>query len=409
MLKFIIFNIFYLIEMDKIKTFYEKYKKINNIIIFLLIIILILFFYKLYLYYNKQKDYLIFKELLEKQTNEIRYHRCDEKELSFIIKKISKNLNWKKDNKNWNLYIPCGYNNVEMELKSINIPENKKELKYIFGISGCDQFVSKNGLWNIINKKYGRKECKKYLPESWLFENKNEMENFMNIYDSNQIYIIKKNIQRKLGIKLTKDIRDILDSENDNFKVIQKYIKDIYLINDYKTNLRIYLLIKQTIYKKEFYLYQEGKCIYTNKKYDDNDLSFESNITSYNLDLNIYKKNPRSFNDLNIYLKKNNKDYNYLWSNINNLMKKICKGLSDVIYIPNYNKKELVTQFQLFGCDIIFNNELHPYLLEINKGPDMNPKDDIDENMKTKLQLDMFKKVGLLKDNDENNNLFYLI
>jgi hypothetical protein len=42
-------------------------------------------------------------------------------------------------------------------------------------------------------------------------------------------------------------------------------------------------------------------------------------------------------------------------------------------------------------------------------------KDDIDENMKTKLQLDMFKKVGLDKNLEENkikndnNNLFQLI
>ncbi len=394
--------------MDKIKKLYEKNKNLSNIIISIIFIIIIFIFYKLYYYYNKQNDYLIFKNLKNQKLKEIRYHRCDEKELGFIIKKISENLNWIKNNKDWNLYIPCGYNNVEIELQNIVIPFNKYELKYIFGISGCDQFVSKNGLWNIINKKYGRDEAKKYLPESWLFENKNEMENFMNIYDSNQIYIIKKNVQRKLGIKLTKDIQDILNSQNDNFKVIQKYIKDIYLINGYKTNLRIYILIKQTIYSKEFFLYRDGKCIYTNKKYDDNDLSFESNITSYNLDLSIYDKNPRSFKDLNIYLKNNNKDYKYLWSNINKLMEKICIALSNVIFIPNYNKKELVTQFQLFGCDIIFDNNLNPFLLEINKGPDMNPKDDIDERMKTKLQLDMFNKIGLINDYD-NNNLFNII
>ncbi len=399
--------------MESIKKYYQKNKKINNIILFLLFIILIFLFYKLYTTYDieKQKDYLFFKELSDNQINEVRYHRCDDKELGFILKKISENLHWIKNNKDWNLYIPCGYNYVEVELKNIKIPTNRKELKYIFGISGCDRFVSKNGLWSIINKYYNRNEAIKYLPESWLYENKKDIENFQNIYNPNDIYILKKNVQRKLGIKLTKNINDIMNADKENFRVIQKYIKDIYLINGYKTNLRIYLLIKQTIYSKEFYLYKEGKCIYTNKKYDDNDLSFESNITSYHLDLDIYKKNPRSFQDLNIYLQKNNKDYNYLWSKIDNLMKKICKALSNVIFLPNYNLKNLTTQFQLFGCDIIFTNDLQPLLLEINKGPDMNPKDDIDEYMKTKLQLDMFKKVGLLKDdkNKQNNNLFDLI
>ena len=63
--------------------------------------------------------------------------------------------------------------------------------------------------------------------------------------------------------------------------------------------------------------------------------------------------------------------------------------------------------FQLFGADVIFNQDLHPYLLEINKGPDMSPRDNIDEEMKNNVQLDMFKKVGIIPNDDENS--FYLI
>ena len=44
-----------------------------------------------------------------------------------------------------------------------------------------------------------------------------------------------------------------------------------------------------------FYISKKGKCIYTNKKYNHNDFDFESNITSYNLDMNIYKDNINQF------------------------------------------------------------------------------------------------------------------
>ena len=62
--------------------------------------------------------------------------------------------------------------------------------------------------------------------------------------------------------------------------------------------------------------------------------------------------------------------------------------------------------FQLFGIDIIFNKDLHPYLLEMNKGPDMTPKDDEDTKMKYTVQDDMFKTVGIISNNFGENNSF---
>ena len=53
--------------------------------------------------------------------------------------------------------------------------------------------------------------------------------------------------------------------------------------------------------------------------------------------------------------------------------------------------------FQLFGIDIIFDNKLNPYLLEFNKGPDMSPKNEMDRQIKTKVQEDMFDLVNLIK------------
>ena len=62
-----------------------------------------------------------------------------------------------------------------------------------------------------------------------------------------------------------------------------------------------------------------------------------------------------------------------------------------------------VGAFQLFGADVIFDKDLHPYLLELNKGPDMTPRDEIDENMKNIVQTDMFKIVGVLPNIGTNS------
>ena len=52
--------------------------------------------------------------------------------------------------------------------------------------------------------------------------------------------------------------------------------------------------------------------------------------------------------------------------------------------------------FQLFGADIIFNTEMHPYLLEFNKGPSMKYMTPTDTKMKKELTQDIFSKVGVI-------------
>ena len=229
------------------------------------------------------------------------------------------------------------------------------------------------------------------------------MELFKKQFNSKNIYILKKNVQRKEGLKLTNNLHVIMTSVIDNYRVVQKYLTNLYLVNRRKVNLRIYLLIVIHNGYKIFYVSKLGKCIYTKKEYNDNNFDFESNITSYNLDMTVYKKNPRSLNELFQYVKNDSKDSNLLANNIYNLMTKVSKCLSNNVFQSNNIKNTIC--FQLFGGDVIFDNNLNTYLLEFNKGPDMIPRDEIDKKMKYTVQEDMFKTVGLLPQN--KNNVFF--
>jgi len=368
----------------------------------ILLIILFLFIYCISFFNNKIESFDNGTII----TQNYKYYRCNQKLLGNILRDIFDNNNITHSNNDWNIYIPCGYNNVEEELKNISI-NNKSGNKYIFGVNGCDTIVSKNKIWESFVKCYGRKAASKLMPESYVLDDPNEMQIFRKNFNasSNEIYILKKNVQRKEGLKLTQNFFEIIDASKENYKVVQKYITDLYLVNGRKINLRVYLLIIIKNNKKYFYLCKIGKCIYTNKKYNDNNLDFESNITSYNLDMSVYKENPRSFHELIEYINTNNKDGNKLFNNIETLLKKVSLCLSKNLY-QSKNINSSIT-FQLFGIDIIFDKNLNPYLLEMNKGPDMSPRDDIDRLMKNTVQTDMLKTVGILK-NDENNS-FYLI
>ena len=342
--------------------------------------------------------------------NKINYYRCDEKKLGTITENIFNDFNIFKDNKDWDVYIPCGYNNVENELLKIEINNKNNDSKYIFGINGCDSIVSKNKIWESLVSCYGRKKASSLMPESYVLNNKDDMDNFKKEFNSNNIYILKKNVQRKEGLKLSSNLDYILQAKNDQYRVVQKYLTNLYLINKRKVNLRIYLLIvikDNTIF---FYMSNLGKCIYTNKDYNDNNFDFESNITSYNLDMTVYKTHPRNFDELFEFInnKSNNEEKSKVLSNnIYNLLKDICICLSNNIYQSDNIKN--TTTFQLFGIDIIFDKNMKPYLLEFNKGPDMIPRDDIDQKMKTNVQMDMFEIVGLLDKKNNKDNSFFSI
>ena len=384
----------------------NRLSNICKILLFLIILFLFLCLCKNFKNRNENFD-----NNQNNENNFLTFYRCKDKMLGKIMKDIFNTNNITQTDDNWNIYVPCGYNNVENELKTIDIKnKNNNSDKYIFGVNGCDTIVSKNKIWECLEKCYGREKARTLMPESYILDDPNEMMEFRRHFNPNEkaIYILKKNVQRKEGLKLTRDFFEILNGSDDEYRVAQKYITDLYLINDRKINLRIYLLIVIKNNYVYFYLSRTGKCIYTNKKYNDNDLDFESNITSYHLDMSVYNENPRDFDQLRTYIDVKNKkedDGKRLFNTIELLMKEVSLCLSKNFY-QSKNIEGSIT-FQLFGADVIFDSELHPYLLEFNKGPDMSPRDVLDENMKNSVQSDMFKTVGIIPEN--GNKSFFLI
>jgi len=387
-----------------------KKKSLNIILLILILLVLFLFLFLMKKMKNVQNN-IIF-EKFENENSTFSYYRCKDKLLGKITKNIFDTNGILESQDNWNIYLPCGYNNVEQELKKILIKDDKTN-KYIFGVNGCDTIVSKNKIWESLLNCFGREHASTLMPESYILDNYNEMELFRKKYNYNgkDIYILKKNVQRKEGLKLTKNYFEIINAYKDDYRVAQKYIRNLYLVNGRKVNLRIYLLILIKDNKINFYLCKNGKCIYTNKKYNDDDFDFESNITSYHLDMSVYKSNPRNFNELIDYIDKNNNSSSrtsngkYLFNKINLLMREVSLCIFKNLY-QSKNIEGAIT-FQLFGADVIFDNDLHPYLLEMNKGPDMSPRDSIDEAMKNEVQTSMFKTVGILPNDGINS--FYLL
>lgn len=348
---------------------------------------------------NKTED-------IHEDFQDVKYKKCDRLAVKGIMKDIFdkndvvKNTETNEKDK-WDLYIPCGYNNVEHELTTVN-PTNNNQA--IFGISGCDKIVSKNNIWFLLEEKYGRKKASEIMPETFILADEKQIEelkqNFEEKKQNNQPtkYILKKNVQRKEGLMLSDNLNEILLAKNNGYKVAQIYLNNVFLINKRKLNLRIYVLVKCQNGIVNTYVHKEGKCIYTNKDYDGDDSDFEKNITSVNLDLDIYKRNPMTLKQLREYFIKMNYNYEIFFEKILDVIRLAMNATKhDLCNLSNIKNN---VSFQLFGADVILDKNLKPYLLEFNKGPDMTPKNDVDKNIKTKVEEDMFDLVNIIKKND---------
>ena len=304
------------------------------------------------------------------------------------------------------LILPCGYNNVEEELDKLDdIKDNQK----IYAIKGCDKLASKNELWGIFRNAYGFKGACEYMPNTYATNKPEEVALFKDNYKPGALYFLKKNIQRKEGILLTRDYNQILEEAHiGEYKVIQEAVDDLYLIKKRKVNLRVYLLIMCKGGDVKGYLYHEGKCIYSNLEVSEdasngsngsNEIMREEHLTSLNLDVAIYKSAPESLKDLKKHL--GEYKFNVLWMRIRKIFGALMKAVVGERLVCNKKSLEGATSFQLFGADVIFTNKMKPYLLELNKGPSMKYMTENDEKMKLELTTDVMKQAGVLEVNDE--------
>lgn len=345
--------------------------------------------------------FVFFRNNEEGFTN---YYRCEKRPLGGIYKEIlnEESINLTQDLSEFNLYYPCGYNGVEKELRALDL--GGKTGQNIFGICGSDTIASKSSLWKVVSEHYGREFASKLIPESWLLKDNREFPLFKEQFTADKIYILKKNVQRKKGIKLTSDLEEVENAYKSKYVMVQEK-HDSIIINKRRLNLRIYVFVVYKNGKKSVYIHDSAKVLYTSKDVEENSSSnseeFETLITnSYVTDLEIYNKNPLTLTKLLVYLEENR--------GVNSvaLKQKIYAVLKNVMIalLPKVcNCKNMRDQnmYQMFGADVLIDTKFKPYVLEFNKGPDMKHKDDADYKLKKKVIFDTFEKIGVIQGKDK--------
>ncbi len=311
----------------------------------------------------------------------------------------------------WQLYFPCTYNDINNEIKEMN---PTKEDQKLFVIHNADHIAAKNMLWQHIYDKYGREKAKEIIPDTYRLYNKEDMKEFSKNYRKDKLYIMKKNIQRQEGLKITNDYNFITRSTNDDYVIVQELLQNPYLVSGRKINMRVYVLVICHKGEIEFHAHRNGFMYYTSDKFKPNSLEIGPNITTGYIDRQVYKENPLTLEDFRKYLdsdrplsdreksvKNDSRISEHVFSNIYNTIKKCLESLK--LNICKNKKLDQSITFELFGADIALDNKLNAQIMEINKGPDLSAKDDRDKEVKTKVVSDILRIMKLIKDDEPHN------
>jgi hypothetical protein len=322
-----------------------------------------------------------------------------------LLKKVMDEKNIKKNDKDYDFYIPCSYNDCEKDILGF---ENKNGKK-LFLIDGCDWLASKLGLWELLKEHYGN-DATLYMPTTHLLENEEDLNNFPTHFNKNkknrpdQMYVLKNYEQRQEGIKLTRNLNEIINGLANGWYLVQDYVYDPYLINGRKINFRYYLLVICRNGNIEGYIHKDGFVYYTPKYYNEYDIDFDKHITTGYIDRKVYDTNPLTLIDFRNHLNKKQDGLSDKWdTNAEKLMNKVMEAISKKICKNNKLKNNV--RFQLFGCDLAPDSNLNVKLMEINKGPDLSAKDERDKIVKFNVQKDIFKLLDPDEENNELNNI----
>lgn len=254
---------------------------------------------------------------------------------------------------------------------------------------------------------YGEKHFS-FIPQTFIIPK--EYTSLLEIMGNNpdQIWIVKPSASSQgKGIFLTNWVDEINPKLP---QVVCRYIDNPWLFNGFKFDLRVYVAVT-SICPLRIYVYREGLTRLATVQYnsipEDKMTSKFTHLTNYS----INKLNPNfkvnegenesgdaskiSFKDTNAYLQKQGVDTDLLWRKIEDLIVKTILSVEPLItngmdmYVPFKTN-----WFELLGFDILIDQNIDPWLLEVNLSPSMNCDSQFDQKVKSNLLADLFTLIG---------------
>ncbi|KAM7137535.1 tubulin polyglutamylase TTLL6 isoform 1-T1 [Macrochelys suwanniensis] len=208
------------------------------------------------------------------------------------------------------------------------------------------------------------------------------------------------------GIFITRSLKDIKPGED---MICQLYISRPFIIDRFKFDLRIYVLVTSCDPLRIF-VFNEGLARFATSAYSD---PSHSNLDDVCMHLTNYSINKHSTNfvrdedsgskrklsTFNKYMQKHGYDTDQMWLDIEDVIIKTLISAHPIIKhnyhtcFPNHTVGSAC--FEILGFDILLDHKLKPWLLEVNHSPSFTTDSWLDKEVKNQLLYDTLVLINL--------------
>ncbi|KAL3659869.1 hypothetical protein V7S43_015171 [Phytophthora oleae] len=251
---------------------------------------------------------------------------------------------------------------------------------------------------------------KEYVAFVQAFQDRSEQLKRSGYSEGKNIWIMKPvALSRGRGISLVNDLSQVIYGEQ---VVIQEYIANPRLLDGFKFDLRLYVLVT-SFNPLEAFLYDEGFVRLCTRPYEDGDLS---NIFVHLTNSSIQKDNEEAIAGSANPIASANKEETtqkdaggtkttlaYLWRRLaadGVEVEQVKRNIEEVVLKALLCGEDQipfqVNSFDLLGYDILLDADLRPWLIEINSSPSMARDNDLDYQVKDAMMLDTLRIVDPL-------------
>lgn len=221
-------------------------------------------------------------------------------------------------------------------------------------------------------------------------------------------------MSRGRGISVFRDLHQLSYDCGYSFfnpsAVVQRYIPNPLLISGYKFDIRCYVLVR-SFDPLVVYLYEDGLARFATSQYD---ISSLTNIFSHLTNTSINKLSPCTVTSnavldcekqdvgpgckwtiaqLKLYFEAHNIPFKKIWAKIKTIV--LLTLLPIAQDVKNHNSGGC---FELYGFDILLDEKLKAWLLEVNLSPSLTVDTQIDIDVKRPLMEDTVDLISLTEE-----------
>ncbi|XP_058494749.1 tubulin polyglutamylase TTLL7 isoform X1 [Solea solea] len=263
-----------------------------------------------------------------------------------------------------------------------------------------------------------------FIPKTWIFPA--EYTQFQNYVKElrrkrkQKTFIVKPaNGAMGHGISLIRNCEKLPAQEH---FIVQEYLDKPFLMEGYKFDLRIYILVTSCDPLRIF-LYNDGLVRMGTEKYhapsEANLSQLYMHLTNYSVnkhnenferDETVDKGSKRSISWFTEFLRTNDYDVAKFWGDVSELVvKTLIVAEPHVLHAyrmcrPGQPPGSDSVCFEVLGFDIILDRKLKPWLLEINRAPSFGTDQKIDYDVKKGVLLDALRLLNI-RASDKKRNL----